>query len=196
MRLPILPLLMAISVAPASGQAFVRVSAGVTGSTALVKDFILGPITAGQTIAPGAVIMVGFELSDQLRIGAEGRLAVGKLSVDIDGASDDVHDLSSLTISIFADGPITGAFRWEAAVGMLRYQPEHETGIFSDGAPSPLVFGAGVSWARPVSSSLAVIAAARYDYHTFITDRLSNDGYSSGTAVHRAGLSVGLERRF
>lgn len=177
-------------------QAFVRASAGVTGSTDFVKDFLVEPIAARQSIAPTAIALLGWRLPSDMRLGIEGRVALGTYEVRDRGVTDDLGTLRTLAVSLVADGPLRGAFRWEAAAGRLMYQPERNDGVFSGGNPSPWLLGAGLTWHRPLGTTMRVVAGARYDYHSFSTNRLDSDGYSARQTVHRVGISLGVERGF
>ena len=192
--LPALALL--VVTAPASGQTFVRAAAGATYSTDLVGEVIQVPISTRQGIAPTGVLLVGWTLPSGYRLGVEARYASGSLEVDDGGVADDLGSLATLQVGILGDGPIRGAFRWEAVVGMLRYMPERDIGVFRDDSPSPLVLGGGVSWSRPLAPALDLLVGARYDFHSFSSKRLDADGYSSSQAVHRFALTLGVERSF
>ena len=189
-------MLLLLFPAGASSQAFVRVSAGVTASTDFVKDFLVEPLAARQSIAPTGAALVGWRFANDIRFGVEDRLAMGSYEIVEEDFTDDLGSLTTLGLSLFVDGPITGALRWEAVAGMLRYQPEREIGVFGSGAPSPWMAGGGVSWTRPLNTSLHVVLSARYDYHGFNTKRLDTDGYASRQSVHRAGLMLAVERGF
>lgn len=177
-------------------QAFVRVGAGATLSSTLVGEVIQTPISQRQSIAPTGQVILGWALPSGYRVGAELRYAHGTLDVDDNGTSDDLGRLATLQVGIMADGPLRGQFRWEAAVGMLRYRPAEATGIFRDGNPAPLTIGAGISWHRPLTPTIDLVIAGRYDFHSFTTDRLTREGYSSSQGVHRGALLLAVERGF
>lgn len=192
-RLALLTLLLPAGL---SGQTFIRASGGITASTSILKDIIREPISARQSAAPTAALLVGWQLPSGYRLGVEARYAMGTLTVDDDGVTDDIGGLNTLNVALFADGPIGHNLRWEAVAGMLRYQPEHEVGAFRDGAPSPWMLGGGVTWSRPIGATVRLVVGARYDFHAFTTKRLEADAYSAHQAVHRIGLTAGLERGF
>lgn len=179
-----------------SAQVFVRVGGGITASSNFLKDFIVEPISARQSAAPTGMLLVGWQLPGGYRIGVEGRYAIGQWQVEDRGETSDVAALKTLGVSLFADGPIRPSLRWEAAAGMLRYQPEREIGPFSSGAPSPWLIGGGISWLRPIGDRLNFVVGARYDFHGFNTERLDADDYSSRQAVHRGSLTIAIERGF
>lgn len=195
MRPALVLALLAIPVA-ASGQAFVRIGAGATLSSALVGEVLQTPISQGQSPAPTGQLVIGWRFPSGYRVGAEARYAHGSLDVDDNGTADDLGRLATLQVGIMADGPLRGDIRWEAAVGMLRYRPASASGIFRDGNPAPLTVGGGLAWHRAVGPALGLVVAARYDFHSFTTERLTRDGYSSSQGVHRGSVVVALERRF
>jgi hypothetical protein len=179
-----------------SAQAFVRVGGGMTASSEFLKDFIVEPLGARQSASPTAVVVAGWQFANGYRLGVEGRYAIGQWQVEDRGETDDVAELRTLGLGVYADGPIRGDFRWEAVAGKLSYEPEREIGPFSSGAPSPWMVGGGVSWVRPISPRFGFVVSARYDFHSFNTDRLDAENYSSRQAVHRGSLTIAIERGF
>jgi hypothetical protein len=179
-------------------QAFLRVGAGATISSTLVGEVIQNPIALRPSLAPTVTALVGWRLANGYRVGVEARYATGTLEVHDDGstASDDLTDLTTLELGVVADGPIGGAFRWEATVAMLRYRPADPIGPFREGSPAPLLLGAGVAWSHPLGTGLALVIGGRLDFHSFSTERLTREGYSSSQGVRRAGVTIALERSF
>lgn len=196
MRFPLLASALLLLAPGASGQAFVRVAAGATGSTDFVKDFIVHPIGSRQSIAPTGVVMLGWQMASGYRVAVEARYAAGNWEVVDDGTTDDLGGLATLGLTLVADGPIGGALRWEAAVGKLRYMPEHEIGLFARGGPSRWMIGGGASWSRPATAALDLVVGARYEFHGFNSRALEALSYSRSQTVHRLGLTLGLERGF
>lgn len=193
---------MALMVIPctAPAQAFVRLSGGITASTDLTEEVIVTPISQRQSIAPTGQAVVGWRFDNGYRLALEARYAGGNLEVHDGSISDNLGRLATLQLAAMIDGALRqfagGALRWEAAVGVLKYQPEHSIGVFSDDDPSRLLIGGGVSWTKPISPRFALVAAARYDFHTFSSRRLSSEDYTGSQGVHRLGLTLGLERSF
>ncbi len=195
---PRLALALALAIPAAlPAQEFVRVSAGVTGSTAFVKDYIAAPITTKQTIAPTGALMVGHRFGNGYRLAVEGRYARGTWQVDDNGTTDDLGGLAVLSLAIVADGPIGGGgLRWEAAAGQLRYLPSEKIGLFSDGGGAHWMLGGGVSYTSALSPALDLVVGGRYDFHGFSSVTLESDDYSRHQAVHRIALTIGIERGF
>jgi hypothetical protein len=195
MTKPIVALAMLLLPAALSAQAFGRVGAGLTFSTPFVKDFIAEPVEARQSLAPTVVAMLGWRLASGHRLGVEARYAMGSYEVEDRGLTDDLGGLPTLGLALFADGPLRGALRWEAAAGRLAYRPERETGLFSSGGTSPWMVGGGLSWSRPLGA-FVLVPAIRYDYHGFNTDRLDGENYTGRQTVHRVGVALTVERGF
>ncbi|HET9064430.1 MAG TPA: hypothetical protein VFN22_01235 [Gemmatimonadales bacterium] len=181
-----------------AGQAFVRLGIGGTMSTTLVGEVIENPISEKQSMSPTGTALIGWSFRQGYRLGIEGRYASGTLEVHDDGSAgtDELGGLATLQLGLVVDGPLRGAFRWEATVGMLRYMPEQAIGAFRDGNPTPLLVGGGLAWHHALGHDLRLIVAGRYDYHAFHTTRLQGQGYSGTQAVHRGALTLGLERGF
>ena len=194
MRLALV-LLLALPVA-APAQTLVRVSAGATASSRLVEDFLGGPITVTQAVPlPTLALQLSHTLPSGYRLGIEGRLTSGGTEVTDNGVTDDLGTLRTVTVMALADGPLRGALRWQAGVGTVLYRPAVETGLWSRGGAARWLVGGGLTWTRPLGS-VDLVVGGRYDFHPFTTPRLDADGYAGYQAVHRVGLTLGLERGF
>ena len=84
--------------------------------------------------------------------------------------------------------------RWRAGVGLLRYWPANEQGIFLRGGSTRFLVGAGVDYRRPVFPRWDLMASLRYDFHRFTTDELAARGFSGTQGVQRLSLTLGLGR--
>ncbi len=193
MRLTLMLLLALPAAAPA--QTLVRVSGGVTASSRLLEDFLDGPITVTQAVMPTVAVQVSHTLQSGYRLGVEARVASGATEVNDNGVTDDLGTVRTISVMALADGPVRGAVRWQAGVGTLLYRPSEEIGIWSRGGASRWLVGGGLTWTRPLGS-VDLVVGGRYDFHPFATPRLDADGYGSYQAVHRVGLTLGLERGF
>lgn len=182
--------------APLPAQTTLRLSAGATQSTRLVEDNLGGTIELTPAIAPTIALQVSHPAGRGYRVGIEARVASSALEVDDNGAADELGTLRTLEVMALLDGPIARDVHWHAGVGAILYQPSEETGIFSEGAPTRWQVGAGLTWSRPVSPSLTVVATGRYAFHPFTTRRLDTLNYGQFQAVHRVGLTLGVERSF
>jgi hypothetical protein len=194
MRLTLLLLLALPATVPA--QTLIRVSAGVTASSKLVEDFLGGPITVTQAVPlPTVAVQLSHTLPSGYRLGVEGRLTSGTSEVTDDGTTEDLGTVRTVSVMALADGPVRGPLRWQAGVGTILYRPAEETGIWGRGGASRWLVGGGMTWTRPMGS-VDLVVGGRYDFHPFSTPRLDSDGYGGYQAVHRLGLTLGLERGF
>ena len=181
----------------AGAQTTARVTAGVTGGTALVHDELGGPISLGAGRPVTIALAITHPIGAKYRLLIEGRVGRANVNVDDSGVQSDLESLTTVGAMLLVDGPFAGAFRWEIGAGVLSYRPADQRGVFLQGGPSPWLLGAGLSWSRPTGGSgLRLLANARYDFHQFQTRQLESRGYSQYRTVHRVGLGVGIERRF
>jgi hypothetical protein len=184
-------------VTPGVSQTAVRVNVGATAWSPLVNDYLGGDITLQPAVAPTLSIAVAHPVGQGYRMALEGQFGTSTLEVEDRGVTDDLGTLRTLGLVVLMDGPIAATpLRWEAGAGALFYRPAIPQGVFLDGGMTRWQLVAGVSWSKRVATELDLVVAARYDYSTFTTSHLIALGYSASTAVHRAGLHVGLERTF
>lgn len=179
-----------------SAQATVRLSAGATVGTALVKDNLGGPITLKPAVAPTVAVAISHPTGRGYALTLEGQFGTSSLQVDDDGTKDDLGTLRTLGVLVLLEGPIAKDFRWQAGAGALMYRPSEKQGVFLDDSPTRWLLAAGATWSRALSPSLRLVVTGRYDFHTFTTRHLDAVGYSQFTTVQRGGLFAGVERGF
>jgi hypothetical protein len=93
-----LVLLLALPAA-AQAQTLVRISAGVTASSPLVKDFLGGPITVEQAVPlPTFAVQLSHTLPSGYRLGVEGRLTSGTTEVSDNGTTEDLGTVRTLSV--------------------------------------------------------------------------------------------------
>ncbi len=177
-------------------QTLVRVSAGVTAGTPLVRDFLGDDVTVTQPApVPTVALQVSHTLRSGYRLGVEARVARGSTEVEDRRATADLGTLTTIGLMALMEGPVRGAIRWQAGAGALLYRPAEAVGIWSAGGTARGLAGGGLTWTRPMGS-VDLVVGARYDFHPFSTPRLAAEGYAGYQAVHRGGLTIGLERGF
>lgn len=181
---------------PATLAAQVRLTAraGVTWSSTLVEDEILGgePITLEAGLAPTLALGADLPLTPKNRVGLELALARSDAEVDDAGSTYTLTSLTTATVTAGFEGAIRDPIRWRAGFGAIKYLPGEETGVFREGGPWRWVAGAGLDWSRPLNDRLSFTAGLRYDYHRFTTDALEDQGFANPEGVHRVGLTVGV----
>lgn len=168
---------------------------GATWSSRLVKDVIGSDIIITQpAIAPTIMVGGATEVFPRYDLDVELQFTTGSYSADTEGkGSTKLGTLRTFSAGIGLNGPLfRPPFRWRATIGVLKYLPSEDTGIFLRGGPLDFLLGFGAQYRRPVSPSLDLRIALRYDFHRFTTDELQRQGFSQTQQVHRVGLTVGI----
>lgn len=190
----ILAALVATSASVLAAQTDYYARIGAVGASNLLRDVIINEITVKQSIAPMVALGASLPFGTGYRAGLEGSLSSGSYHSEEGGRETDLGTLRTGSLLLGLEGPIHERVRWRAGVGALFYWPSEETGIFQQGAPTRLLFGAGVDWRRPVLPKWDLMASLRYDFHRFTTDELESRDFSQTQAVSRISLSIGLAR--
>lgn len=168
---------------------------GATWATALVRDDIINEIEVQQKLAPTLVLGVALPIAPLYQAGLELALATsGYQSKEDGGETVDLGTLRTGTITLGLDGPVSHGLRWRAGVGLLRYLPAEDHGIFLRGGTTRFLAGAGIDYRYPIMAKWDLMAALRYDFHRFTTDELEARGFSQSQGVQRIGVTLGLAR--
>jgi hypothetical protein len=167
---------------------------GVTGATKLLRDDILQEITVRQSLAPTLALGVAIPFTPLYRVGLEGTLTSSGYHSSESNTDTDLGTLRTASLTLGLDGPVWRQFRWRAGLGLLKYLPADDTGIFLQGGSTRFLVGAGLDYRRPVMNSWDLSAALRYDFHRFTTDELVTRGFSGTQGVQRVSLTLGLAR--
>jgi hypothetical protein len=167
---------------------------GATFSTALVKDRVIDEIEVKPGLAPTLVLGAAAPIAPMYRAGLEATLTTAGYKSKEDDAETDLGTLRTASVSLGLDGPVAPAVRWRAAVGVLRYWPSEDRGIFLQGGTTRFLAGAGVDYRRPIMARWDLMASLRYDYHRFTTDELRARGFGQSQGVQRISLTMGLGR--
>ena len=189
----LVPALMLTTGAQAHAQV-VHARLGLTGATDLVTDRITQEITVRQDPAPTLLLGASLPVSPRLNAGLELSLGTGGLDATEGGESTDLGTLRTATITVGLEGPLVWQLRWRAGVGVLKYWPSEDTGIFLLGGPTDYVLMAGADYRRVLDADWSIVAGVRYDYHRFTTDALEARGFSQSQQVHRFGILIGVAR--
>ncbi|MEA2723199.1 MAG: hypothetical protein QOH59_970 [Gemmatimonadales bacterium] len=168
---------------------------GVTWATALLRDDVINEIEVRQKLAPTLVLGAALPIAPLYRAGLELALATsGYRSKEDGGATVDLGTLRTGTITLGLDGPVSHGLRWRAGVGLLRYFPSEQQGIFLRGGTTRFLAGAGIDYRRPIMAQWDLMASLRYDFHRFTTGELEARGFSQSQGVQRIGVTIGLAR--
>ena len=79
-------------------------------------------------------------------------------------------------------------------MGLIRYFPAENSGIFSQGGTTRFLAGAGLDYRPPLSNRWEFMLSLRYDFHRFTTDELTTRGFTGHQGVQRISASVGVAR--
>lgn len=195
MRKPLLVALILVGGASGlSAQTSYYARLGVTGASKLVTDDIIQPINTRQSLAPTLFAGVNLPVGGVYQIGLEGALGTGSFHADQKGTRYDLGTLRTASATAQLVGPLLPGLQWRAGLGVLKYLPSDDTGIFAQGGPLAVIFGAGADYRRPALRHWDLMLSARYDYHRFTTDELQARGFANTRGVHRVSLSIGLAR--
>lgn len=198
MRSLLVAVAIGVGAAPLAAQTSGQLSLGLTASGALVTDGVLR-VTLRPTIAP--TIGIAFAIptgKGPYRALIEAHYARSSLHAnDMDfGTTDNIGSLTTIDALIMAEGPVTGALRWQAGGGAIFYRPAENQGVFLDGPTRRWLLAGGVVWTHPLSPGMRLVVTGRVDSHTFTTDILQARNYAGTQGVQRFGLHVGVERIF
>lgn len=181
--------------APAPAGAQVRLSAliGVTGSSALVTDLIFQPIEVTPALAPTFLLSASIPVATRLRASLD--LGYSSSTADLienGQTTGEVGTLGAFTASAALTGPLLlRQLSWRLSLGLLKYLPSDDGGVFQGGVPVAALFGAGLDWRQPLSDRWAGVLGLRYDFHLFSTPDLEAAGFVGSQQVSRLGLAVG-----
>jgi hypothetical protein len=167
---------------------------GLTGATKLLRDDILQEITVRQALAPTLAVGVAVPFTPLYRMGLEATVTSSGYHSSESSTETDLGTLRTGSLMLGLDGPVWRQFRWRAGLGLLKYFPADDTGIFLQGGSTRFLVGAGLDYRRPVMNSWDLSAALRYDFHRFTTDDLVARGFSGTQGVQRVSLTLGLAR--
>ena len=190
--LPLAAALALTHAAPAAAQVRITALVGVTGSSALVTDYIFQDIELKPALAPTFLLSASLPVATKLRASLD--LGYSSSSADLSESGQSTADLGTigaLTAAAALEGPLVSRLSWRLSLGVLQYFPSDETGVFRDGVPAAARFGAGLDWRQPLSDRWAAVLGVRYDFHLFTTPALETAGFSGSQQVSRVGLAIG-----
>ena len=196
MKTSLLALLLVATAQPAQAQLDYYGRIGATGSTALVRDVLFEPFETGHGIAPTLVAGLSIPVGTENRLGIEGTLVSGSLRASPENGGEDVDlgRLTTLSALANAEGAVSGPLRWRVGIGLIKYLPSEEAGLFAQGGPLRYFVGGGLDFRRPTFGSWDLMVSARYDFHRFTTDELRDRGFTQAQGVQRGSLTLGLAR--
>lgn len=190
-----------VTAAPLAAQTHYYARLGPVVSTRILRDVLYEPVVTKPGVAP--TLFAGFGVpfggGGKYRGGIEismGRAGLRTSTPDSPSAPDaDIGSVWLGSAMVTMDAPIRSRFRGRAGIGALRYMPSDDDGMWAQGGTTRILFGAGLDYEMPATSSFNIMISARYDYHRFTTPELQSRGFRLEQPVNRLSLSVGVARR-
>lgn len=168
---------------------------GLTYSTAIIKDRIVNDqIEVRQRLAPTLALGAALPFAPRYRAGLEGTLTTSGYRSTVDGTETELGTLRTGSLTLGLDGPIATGVRWRGGVGLLRYWPSEERGIFLRGGTTRFLAEAGIDYRHRIVAKWDLMASLRYGVHRFTTDELQARGFGQNQGVQRVSASLGLAR--
>jgi hypothetical protein len=167
---------------------------GLTGATELLRDSVIQQIEVRQSLAPTLALGVSLPIAPLYRAGLEATLTTSGYHSSEGNTETDLGTLRTGSVVLGLDGPVWRMVHWRAGVGLIRYWPSEDRGIFLRGGTTRFVAGAGVDYRPSVSAKWKLMVSLRYDWHRFTTEELKARGFGGGHVVQRISASIGLAR--
>ncbi|HZA94046.1 MAG TPA: hypothetical protein VE420_15590 [Gemmatimonadales bacterium] len=167
---------------------------GLTGSTKLVRDRLFQEVEVRPGLAPTLVLGAALPFTLTYRAGLEATLTTSGYDAREQDADSDLGTLRTIAMVLGIDGPILGRLGWRGGVGLIRYWPSQEEGIFLQGGSTRLLVGGGIDFRPPVMQKWDLMMSLRYDFHRFTTDELAARRFTGTQGVQRISASIGLAR--
>jgi hypothetical protein len=167
---------------------------GATYATNLLRDAIVREIHVRQSVAPTLALGASLPISPVYRAGLEATLTSGGYHSTDGVTKTDLGTLRTGSLLLNLEGPVWRRASWRAGVGLIRYFPAENSGIFVQGGTTRFLAGAGLDYQPPLSSRWEFMVSLRYDFHRFTTDELTARGFTGHQGVQRISASVGVAR--
>jgi hypothetical protein len=187
-------ILATVKVASLQSQVGYDARLGLTFATDLLQDRVVQPIEVRQSLAPTLALGASLPIAPRYRAGLEATLTSSGYHSTEAGTETDLGTLRTGSILLGLSGPVLRMLHWRAGVGLIRYWPSEDRGIFLQGGTTRFLAGAGVDYRASLSASWDLIVSLRYDWHRFTTEELEARGFSGNQGVQRVSASIGLGR--
>ena len=186
--------LPAIGVSVLQAQTDYYARLGLTAATKLLRDRVIQEVDVEQSIAPTLAVGASLPFAPGYRAGLEATLTTSGYH-STDGSSEtDLGTLRTGAILLGLDGPVWQNVRWRGGLGLIRYLPAEDSGIFLQGGSTRFLVGAGLDYRPGLWTKWELMVSLRYDFHRFTTDELETRGFSGQQGVQRLSASIGLAR--
>jgi hypothetical protein len=167
---------------------------GATVATKLLTDDVIQEVETRQDIAPSLFVGTALPIAPTYSASLEASLTSSGYHSTEQDVDTDLGTLRTGSILLSLSGPIWRRVAWRAGIGLLRYWPAEEEGIFLRGGTTRFLAGAGVDYRPSLLSGWDLMVSLRYDFHRFTTDELKARGFTGGQGVQRVSAGLGLAR--
>jgi hypothetical protein len=167
---------------------------GLTFTTDLVRDVIFQEIRTRPSLAPTLALGASLPIAPRYRVGLEAGLTSSGFHSTSGSSETDLGTLRTGSVLLGLEGPVAWVMSWRAGLGLLRYWPTEDSGIFLQGGSTRFLAGAGLDIRPRLMAAWDLMLSARYDFHRFTTDELRLRGFSGTQGVQRISVSIGLAR--
>jgi hypothetical protein len=172
---------------PATAQARIQAGIGLAASSALVEDFIVGPITVRPALAPTLSLSADWPLGTGYRLGLGASVARSMVKQHTGDLSEDIVTLSVWQPTVRVSRTV-GQLELGARGGLHIYQPAQPIGLFSDGGTTTASVGADAGLPGFRVGALRLGLHADWMVARFSTTTLREFGFRGRQIVHRFGL--------
>ena len=172
-------------------QVSLHATVGARYSTPLVHDSIVAPVDVQPAIGPALRLSLG-----------EGSSSVWTPNVNLDvswaslrshegGATEEFNSITTLAMTVGVRRKVVQGLTAGADLGILKYLPSEESGLFRSGSGVEALVGLGLYWTPAAARAHDIGLSLRYDVHQFTTQALHDEGFTNPQLVHRVSLAVG-----
>jgi len=176
---------------PAAGQVSLHATVSARYSTALVHDSIVAPIDVQPAVGPALRLSLGEQSSTVWTPALNLDLSWTSLRNDESGSSTKFNSTTILAVTVGIHRALIPDLTAGGEVGVLKYLPSEQTGLFRDGTDIEPIVGLGLYWRPGAARAHDIGLSLRYDLHRFTTGALRNEGFTNPQLVHRISLGVG-----
>jgi hypothetical protein len=167
---------------------------GATYATNLLRDVIFQEIHVRQSVAPTLVLGASLPIAPVYRAGLEASLTSSGYHSTDGVTKTDLGTLRTGSLLLNLEGPVWPRASWRAGLGLIRYFPAEDSGIFLGGGTTRFLAGAGLDYRPSLSQRWDFMVSLRYDFHRFTTEELTARGFTGHQGVQRISASVGVAR--
>lgn len=176
---------------PLAAQVSVSISAGVRFSTVLVHDQIVTPFNVRPAPAPALALTAALPLDHPWSLAAVLDLSTSQVRrEDQGGGSQNITNVTTAALGVGLGRSLAHWLSGSLRVGVLKYFPAANLGLFQDGGPFFPFAQAAVAVQPAIVSRFGLGLELRADVHRFITDPLRVEGFSDARPVERVAVAV------